>query len=244
MTGADANAPRLSKSRFQSGLQCLKRLYLECYHRELADPVGAAQQAVFDRGVAVGELARQRFPGGALVEEPHFEHDQAVETTKSLLTQTEIPAIYEAGFTFQGIRTRVDILKRNGHSAFDLVEVKSTTKAKPEHISDVAIQVYVVEGSGVPVSRAYLMHLNRDYAHQGGNPDLERQFSLGDITDAVRSFIAERAAGELTRMWAALQERDAPNIETGPHCNIPYRCSFYGYCHRTGVRGVDSENQH
>lgn len=89
----------LSKSRFQSGLQCLKRLYLECYHRELADPVSAAQQAVFDRGVSVGELARQRFPGGLLIEETYFEHDRAIETTKSLLTQTEIPAIYEAGFT-------------------------------------------------------------------------------------------------------------------------------------------------
>lgn len=35
--------PSLSKSRFQSGLQCLKRLYLECYKRELADPVDPAQ---------------------------------------------------------------------------------------------------------------------------------------------------------------------------------------------------------
>ena len=223
--------PMLSKSRFQSGLQCLKRLYLECYHRELADPVSAAQQAVFDRGVAVGELARQRFPNGALVEETHFEHDRAVETTKSLLAQTEIPAIYEAGFTFQGIRTRVDILKRNGRSAFDLVEVKSTTRVKPEHISDVAIQVYVVEGSGASVSRAYLMHLNRDCVHQVGNPDFERQFSLQDVTDAARSFIVERAAGELALMWAALRKRDAPDIETGPHCQNPYRCSFYGHCH-------------
>ena len=223
--------PMLSKSRFQSGLQCLKRLYLECYHRELADPVSAAQRAVFDRGVAVGELARRRFPGGILVEETHFEHDRAVETTKSLLTRTEIPAIYEAGFTFQGIRTRVDILKRNGHSAFDLVEVKSSTRVKPEHISDVAIQVYVVEGSGVPVSRVYLMHLNRGYAHQDGNPDLDRQFSLRDITDAARSFIVERAPEELVRMRAVLRKRDTPDIETGPHCQNPYRCSFYGHCH-------------
>lgn len=236
--------PMLSKSRFQSGLQCLKRLYLECYHRELADPVSAAQQAVFDRGMAVGELARQRFPNGALVEETHFEHDRAIETTKSLLTQTEIPAIYEAGFTFQGIRTRVDILRRIGYSAFDLLEVKSTTRVKPEHISDVAIQVYVVEGSGVPVSRAYLMHLNRGYAHQGENPDLERQFSLQDVTDAARSFIAERAPGELARMWAVLRHQNAPNIEIGRHCNIPYRCSFYGYCHQKSGRSSNRKIQH
>ena len=236
--------PGLSKSRFQYGLQCLKRLYLETYRRDLADPVSSERQAIFDAGHAVGELAREWFPGGTLVEEAHFEHNRAVETTKSLLTRTDVPAIYEAGFTFQDIRTRVDILKRSGRGAFDLVEVKSTTRVKPEHISDVAIQVYVVEGSGIPVRKAYLMHLNRGYSNQDGSPDLKRQFSLQDVTDAASSFIAERASGELARMWSALQQRDAPNIETGQHCNIPYRCSFYGYCHQNSGSSSDREIQH
>ena len=84
MAGADAWSQltaSLSKSRFQYGLQCLKRLYLETYHRDLADPVSSERQAIFDAGHAVGELARQRFPGGALVEEAHFEHNQAVRKT-------------------------------------------------------------------------------------------------------------------------------------------------------------------
>ena len=50
--------PSLSKSRFQSGLQCLERLYLECYHRELADPIPPEWQAIFNTGHAIGELAR------------------------------------------------------------------------------------------------------------------------------------------------------------------------------------------
>ena len=50
-------SPQLSKSRFIAGLQCLKRLYLECYQRELADPLDPGQQALFDTGIAVGELA-------------------------------------------------------------------------------------------------------------------------------------------------------------------------------------------
>lgn len=234
----------LSKSRFQNGLQCLKRLYLETYRRDLADPVPPERQAIFDAGHAVGELARHRFPGGTLVDETHFDHDRAVEATESLLSRTEMPAIYEAGFTFQGIRTRVDILKRNGVGAFDLVEVKSTTRVKPEHISDVAIQVYVVEGSGVPVNKAYLMHLNRGYAHQDGNPDLEQRFSLQDVTAAARSFISSKVPDELARMWAVLQQRDAPDIETGPHCQSPYRCAFYGHCHQTLNYNADGKIQH
>ena len=65
--------PQLSKTRFSAGLQCLKRLYLDCFNRELADPVGANQQALFDSGNRVGELARRRFPDGRLIKESHFE---------------------------------------------------------------------------------------------------------------------------------------------------------------------------
>ena len=157
------------------------------------------------------------------------------------MTHTEIPAIYEAGFTFQGIRTRVDILKRSGHDAFDLVEVKSTTKVKPEHISDVAIQVYVAEGSGVAINQAFLMHLNRSYTPRAGKHDLERRFTLQDVTANVRSFVAGKVPGELARMWEVLQQWDAPDIETGLHCNNPYRCSFYGHCHQTPGRNADGE---
>ena len=66
-------SPQLSKSRFMAGLQCLKRLYLECYERELADPIDERQQAIFDTGTGVGELAREMYPNGRLVEEQYFE---------------------------------------------------------------------------------------------------------------------------------------------------------------------------
>ena len=38
-------------------------------------------------------------------------------------------------------------------------------------------------------------------------------------------------------MWSALEQEDEHGIEVGPHCNKPYRCSFFEYCHR----GLDVE---
>ena len=119
---AGQTLPRLSKSRFLAGLQCMKRLYLECRHRDLADPVSASRQALFDSGTSVGELARQRFAGGALVEEEYFERRQAERTTQRLLADETIPALYEPAFSFGGIHTRVDILKRTEDGQFDLIE--------------------------------------------------------------------------------------------------------------------------
>ena len=225
-------SPQLSKSRFLAGLQCLKRLYLECYHRDLAAPIDTSQQAIFDAGTAVGELARRRFPGGTLVEEPYFAHTQAVAPTQTLLFDPSVPALYEPAFTFQGIRTRVDILRRCGDGRFDLIEVKSTTSAKQEHIPDVAIQMYAVEGSGFPIRRAYLMHINNTYVYQGGDHNLDELFSLADVTEEARAYAAEEMPNALAQMWESLQLAETLDIGTGRHCTTPYICPFFGHCHQ------------
>jgi hypothetical protein len=53
----------LSKSRYLSGLQCTKRLWIEARQRELLPPPDDATQAIFDQGHEVGELAKELFPG-------------------------------------------------------------------------------------------------------------------------------------------------------------------------------------
>ena len=206
--------PQLSKSRFQSGRQCLKRLYLEGYRPDLADPPDPGRQALRDAGAAVVELARQRFPGGRLIRETHPEHNQAVKTTADLISDPTIPALYEAAFTGRGISIRADILKRN-RSGFDLVAVKSAAKVKPDYITDAAIQIYAVESAGISVNRVYIMYVNNKYVYPGGPYDLAQLFALADVTDAVRSFIADEMPGELYRMRTALQSDAAPEIATG-----------------------------
>ena len=57
----------LSKSKFLSGLQCHKRLYLEVTHPELGEPPDTSTQALLAMGTEIGVLAQRRFPGGVLV---------------------------------------------------------------------------------------------------------------------------------------------------------------------------------
>ena len=235
------NSPKLSKSRFIAGLQCLKRLYLECHHRELADPIPEDRQAIFDAGHAVGELARRRFPGGVLIAELHYEHTQAVGTTKGLLAGSPVPPLYEAAFEFEGLRVRADILRDNGGGAFDLIEVKATTGVKDAYIPDVAIQRYVIEQSGTPVDRTFVMYLNNQYVYQGGDYALDQLFSLGDVTEEAHRFVAEQVPDDLAKMWEALRQDEAPDVATGRHCVRPYTCPFYGYCHQAGPGPVSGQ---
>ena len=226
--------PLLSKSRFGAGLQCHKRLFLECYSPKLADPIDPGQQAIFDSGTAVGELARERIPGGRLIEEEYYLHSQAVATTKEALADRSVPAIYEAAFTQDDIRVRVDILVRRSGDIFDLVEVKSSTRVHEQYIPDVAIQLYVAEGAGVKVGRAFLLHIDNDYVYEGGQYDLSRLFHLEDVTEGARDFVKSSAPAALADMRQALEQDSAPLIEIGRHCKKPYQCAFYGHC-REGV---------
>src|SRR6185295_16408686 len=90
--------PRLSKSKFLSGLQCHKRLYLEVHQPALATKPDAATQAMFDMGTEIGELARRRFPGGVLVTAGHRETETALEQTAALIQDLTVPAIFEGAF--------------------------------------------------------------------------------------------------------------------------------------------------
>jgi len=226
--------PLLSKSRFAAGLQCHKRLFLGCYSPELADPLGAGQEAILETGTLVGELARQRFPDGRLIEEEYYKHDEAVAATRKVIADRSVPAICEAAFTFDDIRVRVDILVRRRGGVFDLVEVKSSTGVHDQHIPDVAIQLHVVEGAGIKIRRAFLLHIDKDYVYDGGPYDVSRLFQPEEVTKEARSFARTSIPRALAEMRAPLRHDDPPAVEIGGHCTRPYQCPFYGHCREGG----------
>lgn len=222
--------PLLSKSRFMAGIQCHKRLYLELYQRDLADEVTPAQQAVFDQGTAVGELARKYFPGGVLIEEDHTRHDAAMRRTRGLLADPSVPALYEAAFRHDDIRVRVDLLKRNREGTFDLVEVKSTSSPKPEHHLDIAIQAWVLQQSGIRLGKVGLLHVNTSYVYPGGDHDPQGLLALADLTGEIVALLPQ-IPELLAAMRAPLRESEAPAIAVGDQCHAPYDCPFISFCH-------------
>src|SRR5678815_1486224 len=108
--------PRLSKSKFLSGLQCHKRLYLELTQPGLAEPPDPSTQAILAMGTEIGILAQQRFPGGVLVPPGLRPRDAAVMHTEKLLHDPDVPAIFEGAFEYDGVVVRVDILERVRHA--------------------------------------------------------------------------------------------------------------------------------
>ncbi len=221
--------PMLSKTRYQSGLQCPLRLWHTCYNRELATEVSRVQQAIFDMGHRVGELATQLYPGGIRIEEDHLRHQEAIKSTLVAMKDPNVKAIYEAGFLYDEVRVRVDILQRLEQSKWNLIEVKSSTKVKEEYYSDVGIQYYVLKGAGLHIERVFLMHLNNQYVYDGKRLDLEGLFSSSDLTEGAIAY-QEKIPTLLAGLKEMLAASDPPGITPSKHCNRPYGCEFWEYC--------------
>jgi len=226
-----SSIPSLSKSRILSGMQCAKRLYLETYDPDAKDPVDLARQAILETGRAFGRAARGRYPGGVAIEDG-LRHDRAVEETATALSDPGTTAIYEAAFTHAGIRVRVDMLARE-KGRWNLVEVKSSTGLKEDYVPDIAIQLHVVEGAGIPIGKTILLHVNDQYVWDGGDYDADVLFAIQDLTSEARKKIPY-VLRRIEQMRAVLQESTPPVVLVGPHCRKPYRCPFHDHCHEGG----------
>jgi predicted RecB family nuclease len=140
------------------------------------------------------------------------------------------PVLYEPAFEYGGVFVRVDILVSADNGDWDLYEVKSSTSLKPEHISDAAVQAYVLTGAGVAIDTVNVVTMNSSYVFAGGPYDLERLFRINDVTDLVRAWTVS-VPGRLQRFQEML-DGDEPDIRIGSQCHNPYTCEFNEHCRR------------
>lgn len=137
----------------------------------------------------------------------------------------DVPAVFEASFFLDGLFVAVDVLQRTGDH-HTLIEVKSSTQPKPEHVADVAYQAYVVGRVGVSVERFELMHLNPEYRHPGHGS----LFIQSDCSEDVHEFLPS-VPGHIDAQLQMLHG-PLPSVTTGPHCHAPYLCPFFARCNK------------
>lgn len=228
----------LSKSKFVHGMQCPLYVWLEVRTDAPQPEPGAFTKALFQTGNEVGELARQRWdkrlvaagrPPGVRITDDHTQHAKAVEDTATALADGA-DVIHEAAFTFEGVKVRVDVLERLGDGTFALHEVKSTSNYDAKkHLSDVAVQLWVLRGSGLSVTYAGLVHINKKYEWPGGVYDLEQLFAEEDLTQAAEA-IQETVATDVTRLLRVLTCDEPPVVPDDVKHKVPYECPYLAIC--------------
>src|SRR5258705_12586601 len=178
--------PRLSKSRFTSGLQCHKKLWWEVHEPDAVElQPDKVLQDLLDQGRQVGKAARPFSPGGVLIDLPYDAGAERVAATKKAL-DSGAPAVFEATFIADGMYVAIDVLEKQG-DGYRLTEVKSSSSQKDEHIPDVAVQARVAAACGVKITAAAVLHLNREFR----NPDVGDLFARTDVTGPVAAFVGQ-----------------------------------------------------
>ncbi|WP_020677114.1 DUF2779 domain-containing protein [Geopsychrobacter electrodiphilus] len=216
----------LSKSLILKGLQCQKALWLAKNPPAFDFPTQPDLEARFAAGTKVGILAQQLFPGGTEVPYEGLSFPAQLTRTRELIDNgTQV--IYEASFSFSAIFVKVDILVKDGDQ-WQIYEVKMGTGVKSVNLDDVAVQQYVLNGCGLSVSKAFLVHINNSYVRQGGI-EVGRLFHAEEISAKVCA--RQQSLPEIMREFRqTMAEHHEPKVDIGPHCTDPYACDYIPYC--------------
>jgi len=219
----------LSKSSFLRGVQCLKSLYLHINHPGLKDPLSESQQAVFDTGHNVGELARKLFPCGVLAAK-NLPKDfaESIKLTERLI-KADTPIIYEAGFICDRLTCFVDILVRETNG-YHIYEVKSSTGITETNIMDAAFQYYLLSKIGLDIGDVSLVYLNNQYI-RSGDLDIHQLFTIEPVLERVK-LVLPALKTHLKDQFSILKRKRVPHIGIGKYCKNPYPCDFKGHCWR------------
>ena len=215
------DAASLTKWRFVSGARCLKLLWWQV-HEPLAVELQPDKVLLdlFDQGRQVGELARALFPHAVLI--PAGARSERLAATQDALAAgagTLLEAAFHADHTF----VAADILTRGDHG-WELIEVKSASEVKDEHICDATIQAHVLSRNGAAPASVAIMHLNKEFRH----PATGDLFSCTDVTDRVSQAlppVKEQLEEQLTALAGPL-----PRVPVGLHCFEPRDCVFHDRC--------------
>ncbi len=221
-----AQLPKLlSKTRLMRGYRCLKNIYLNVHSPSLEAPISEETHALFDQGNLVGEAARRCIPGGVLIDNKPWDFVGSLKKTRELIANgTHL--IYEAAFEHQGCYARADMIQFSAETKkWTILEVKSSTKVKPEQLDDICLQAWIIANAGLPIERINILHLNSACRY----PDLSNLFSVEDVTQHARERYS-LTLPKVTEIYGVIRKSDSPPTDIGPHCLAPNECGFLNEC--------------
>jgi hypothetical protein len=209
----------LSKSDFQIGRRCHKRLWNE-KHGEWRSELSATNEKNAFEGNRFNDAIQALYPDGIMVGWGNSDAEAAVQKTKELLTQDAV-VLFEAFFIHEGLLCLADIVIKEGDQ-ITLIEAKSSNNPKIkkkdnfEHIYDAAFQAFVMQQCGVEPTQIKLLHANGECVW----PDKERLFHLLDITEEAKERFDEvRMISE--RLLSEVNAAKARDVTIGKFCKKP-----------------------
>lgn len=197
----------LSKTEYMMFLKHPAWLWLKKHDKDKLPVVDDNTQAVFDAGHMFEKYAESLFPVVVTVGFNGFdEYKSMPERTKKALDEGAT-TIAQGRFESGSITCICDIIVKVSANTFDLYEIKSSTKVKSEHESDLAFQMVVLEACGFKINKISVIHVNSNYM-RNGEVEANQITTITDITQPVK----ERREETKENITKALQVVASPTI--------------------------------
>jgi hypothetical protein len=211
----------LTKSKITSGLQCTKKLWFD-----VNKPI-KKELHIFYIGNRFGDFSRRHY-GPGLNLEGQFDVESVLSQTNAVLKDPSVNVIYEAAFLSDDVLIRADVLLRKGNQ-WEMIEVKSSTSQKHEHIADASVQTYIIRACGVDLNGVKIGHINKEFVYEGFD-NYDQLLTEVDITTEVNLCQSE------VKNWIdkfksiAIKGAPEPKVEMDNHCNDPHQCPYQDRC--------------
>ncbi|MFH1601665.1 MAG: DUF2779 domain-containing protein [Candidatus Shapirobacteria bacterium] len=200
----------LSKSDYMLFLRHPAWLWLKKFEKHKLPPTDDNLQAIFDAGHEFEEYAEKLFPDGVKLGFNNFDEYRSLpDKTKKALDDCA-STIFQGRFEENGLTCIVDVLECVEGNTFDLIEIKSSTRAKPEHNYDLAFQAIVLEKSGLKIRNIFVIHANKEYS-RNGDIESEKLTIKTDVTENVKALI-DLTKKQIKKAFKVLAVKEMPDI--------------------------------
>lgn len=209
----------LTKSKFLNGLDADALLWRSVNAPETIPAPEDFQKQIFESGTEVGILAQQYFKNG--IDLKNLSFIENIEATKKALAKRQ--PIFEAGFLSDRYFVRVDILEPAPNNKWNIVEVKSSTKAKKTHTHDLAFQKFVLQLCGIEINDTKVMLIDNSYV-RGKKLNIKELFKFENRNEEVDDFLVD-VPNKAKEMLKIIDAKECPeftidNYKAGEYPNV------------------------
>lgn len=182
---------QLSKTDYMAYLKHPAWAWYRKNAKKALPPVSADLQARFDAGHAFEVYAEAQFPDAVKLEWDGFAEYSTLPKRTQAALDDGADVLMQGRFEGESTTCIIDVLQRVSGNEFDLFEIKSSTKVKPEYVDDLAFQVTVLEDAGLTIRNVGVIHVNREYVRDG---DIEPEKFATKPIDITRDVMARLAS--------------------------------------------------
>lgn len=199
----------ITKSDYMLYLRHPAWLWLKKYDKSKLPPIDANLQARFDAGHSFETYAEQLFPGALKLGFNSYDEYKTLPNRTELALE-EANTILQGRFEVDGLTCIIDVLQKNHDGKYNLIEIKSSSRAKPEHTYDLAFQTLVLQKYGLEIDKISVIHANTDYVREG---DIDPKGITGetDVTDDVNA-ILDATDEQIQKAFEILNKNEMPSL--------------------------------